>query len=194
MTKGELKRQKIIEAAIKEFSKEGFYSVSVQRIADKAKVSQANVFQHFGSKNGLLKALRLHTTEKIHTFVDKKMTPKMTAWERLEAYMLYTLEWVLANRDLSQLIILNYYFSCFDADFKKHIVESVDRAENRLNEFLYACQREGFIEESKSVPFLSTSIHNFLFGYSIKLLGSKKAAKLNDQIKKQSLNFLKEII
>lgn len=194
LTKGQKTRLRIMKAAIKEFSKEGFYGASVQKIADRAEVSQASVFKHFESKTGLLEALRKHTTEQIYSFVDGKMQPQMTAWDKLEAYMLGNLEWVLKNRDLSQIIVLNYYFGCFDKNFRSHIQRSIERAEGRLDEFLYACQREGYISKESSVTSLSQHIHNYLMGYAIKLMGSTKTGVLDKKIAKQSLEFLRDII
>lgn len=46
-------RQKLCEAAIELFSKEGYDSVTTKKIAEIAGVSEMTLFRHFGSKNNL---------------------------------------------------------------------------------------------------------------------------------------------
>ena len=49
-------RTKIIDAALKEFGERGYAGASTQRIAERAGYSQASLFFHFKTKEGLLQA------------------------------------------------------------------------------------------------------------------------------------------
>ncbi|MBL4584488.1 MAG: TetR/AcrR family transcriptional regulator [Pseudomonadales bacterium] len=49
--------QKVLDAAQELFAEEGFASVSVAAIADKAQVSKANIYHHFESKDKLYSAV-----------------------------------------------------------------------------------------------------------------------------------------
>lgn len=51
------KQEKILEAALKLFAREGYASVSTSKVARTAGVSEGLIFRHFGSKEGLLNAL-----------------------------------------------------------------------------------------------------------------------------------------
>jgi TetR/AcrR family transcriptional regulator of autoinduction and epiphytic fitness len=53
----ELKREDIIEAAIKEFIANGFRDTSMDRIADTAQVSKRTVYNHFESKKNLFQCI-----------------------------------------------------------------------------------------------------------------------------------------
>ena len=56
-----VKRQELIETAIKLFSKHGFHGTGIDRIADEANVSKKTMYHHFRSKEELiLAALRQH--------------------------------------------------------------------------------------------------------------------------------------
>ncbi len=51
------KQEKIIQAALQLFAKEGFHATSTSRVAKAAGVSEGLIFRHFGNKDGLLKAI-----------------------------------------------------------------------------------------------------------------------------------------
>lgn len=50
-------RSRLIEAALRRFSRDGFHNVGVRAIAADVGVTDAAVFRHFGSKRGLLLAV-----------------------------------------------------------------------------------------------------------------------------------------
>lgn len=50
-------RQRIIETAIKEFEKEGYYKASVLKIATDSKVTIGNLYRYFSSKEDLFEAI-----------------------------------------------------------------------------------------------------------------------------------------
>ncbi len=59
------KQEKILEAALELFAKEGFKSTSTSRVAKQAGVSEGLIFRHFGSKDGLLQAILKEGEERI---------------------------------------------------------------------------------------------------------------------------------
>ncbi len=52
-----LKQDKILDAALDLFSKEGYAAISTSKIANSAGVSEGLIFRHFKNKQGLLNAL-----------------------------------------------------------------------------------------------------------------------------------------
>ena len=48
------RKEKILKEALKLFSEQGFSATSTKVIAEKAKVSEALIFKHFGKKDALL--------------------------------------------------------------------------------------------------------------------------------------------
>lgn len=51
------KQEKIIQAALQLFAKEGFHATSTSKVAKAAGVSEGLIFRHFENKDGLLKAI-----------------------------------------------------------------------------------------------------------------------------------------
>ncbi|WP_181706626.1 TetR/AcrR family transcriptional regulator [Chthonobacter rhizosphaerae] len=63
--RGEAKRDAILKAAQRCFLEDGF-AVSVDRIAAEADVSKQTIYSHFGSKEGLYRAMALSTKWPVH--------------------------------------------------------------------------------------------------------------------------------
>ena len=59
------KKERILEAALELFAKQGFAATSTNAIAKKAKVSEGLLFKHFGNKQGLLDALLQEGEERV---------------------------------------------------------------------------------------------------------------------------------
>lgn len=194
MTKGERTRQRIIENAISLFAEKGFDSTSVQNIADISELSQAAVFQHYKNKKALLDAVREHLTNKLFAYIDSKKKPTMTSHETLEQYLYCNLEWFTKNREMGQILVLNYYMACFDDEFHKHLKYVVNRAENRILGMVLACQREGFLSLDKDPKWISIHIHDFLIGSITKILATQKEKRVSQKLKERSRFFLENIL
>ncbi|MGH1437254.1 MAG: TetR/AcrR family transcriptional regulator [Lewinella sp.] len=59
------KKERIMEAALELFAKQGFAATSTNAIAKKAGVSEGLLFKHFGNKQGLLEALLKEGEERV---------------------------------------------------------------------------------------------------------------------------------
>lgn len=51
------KQEKILQAALQLFTKEGYHATSTSKVAKAAGVSEGLIFRHFGNKEGLLEAI-----------------------------------------------------------------------------------------------------------------------------------------
>jgi len=63
------KKERILEAALELFAKQGFAATSTNAIAKQAEVSEGLLFKHFGSKQGLLDALLQEGEERVAVLV-----------------------------------------------------------------------------------------------------------------------------
>lgn len=59
------KQEKILQAALILFAKEGFHATSTSKVAKQAGVSEGLIFRHFGNKEGLLQAILEFGAEKL---------------------------------------------------------------------------------------------------------------------------------
>jgi AcrR family transcriptional regulator len=81
------KKEKIIQAALQLFAKEGYHATSTNKVAKLAGVSEGLIFRHFGNKEGLLQAILAEGEKKLKTlFVDIVMEsePKQVIRKAIE--------------------------------------------------------------------------------------------------------------
>ncbi|MCG6187266.1 TetR/AcrR family transcriptional regulator [Maribellus maritimus] len=70
------KQEKILQAALQLFAREGFHATSTSKVAKKAGVSEGLIFRHFGNKEGLLQAILEEGENRLKSlFVDIVMEP-----------------------------------------------------------------------------------------------------------------------
>ena len=63
------KQEKILQAALVLFAKEGFHATSTSKVAKLAGVSEGLIFRHFGNKDGLLQAILEFGADKLKDLV-----------------------------------------------------------------------------------------------------------------------------
>lgn len=71
------KQQKIINAALKEFAKNGYEKASTNKIVEEAQISKGSLYNYFGTKKGLYTYLSNYSAEivgEIYELVDLKET------------------------------------------------------------------------------------------------------------------------
>ena len=81
------KQEKILQAALQLFAKEGYHATSTSKVAKLAGVSEGLIFRHFGNKEGLLQAILAEGENKLKTlFVDIVMEsePKLVIRKAIE--------------------------------------------------------------------------------------------------------------
>ncbi|MEN0068484.1 MAG: TetR/AcrR family transcriptional regulator [Myxococcota bacterium] len=85
-------RNKILEEAVRLFSRNGYGSTSVRELAEAAGITKPTLYYHFGSKEGLFEALVDHHLEGFEQLVDNTVNLPGTVVERLrwfsETYLL----------------------------------------------------------------------------------------------------------
>ena len=95
----------ILEAAEILFAEKGFEGASIRAIAEKAKVSKANVFHHFGSKDELyLAVLRSAATESGKILTELEGVPGNQR-ERLREFASRHLQSILGHQHVTRLIL-----------------------------------------------------------------------------------------
>ena len=81
----ELKRESIIEAAVEEFTSNGFRATSMDRIAVAAQVSKRTVYNHFESKEVLFQAITQELCDNATQVSDHPYIPGMPVDEQLRS-------------------------------------------------------------------------------------------------------------
>lgn len=99
MTRSEMKRAAIIDAAAQEFRVSGFAATSMDRIADRACVSKRTVYNHFESKEDLFQAIIDVLWSRVHEATEVPFDPGADVDAQLRR---------LALRELDMLADQNY--------------------------------------------------------------------------------------
>lgn len=166
--KGEKTKELIVLAALELFAKEGFDLVSMQKIGDKVGVSQAAVAQHFGTKRNLIMSVRAHVTQSNYTFVDPAIDPYTTSYEQLFQHCYRNIEWAFKNPGMTQILLLTYYFSFMEPDFKSHQVKAIENATKRIEKYVIGYFRESSTNSKDSIFQISQDIHRWILGYFLR--------------------------
>ena len=80
----ELKREDIIEAAVKEFKTSGFRATSMDRIAATAQVSKRTVYNHFASKEVLFQAITQELCDRAMQISEYPYNPEIPVRRQLQ--------------------------------------------------------------------------------------------------------------
>lgn len=80
----ELKREDIIEAAVKEFKTSGFRATSMDRIAATAQVSKRTVYNHFASKEVLFQAITQELCDRAMQISEHTYNPEIPVRRQLQ--------------------------------------------------------------------------------------------------------------
>src|ERR1700749_4375844 len=102
---GELTRQRIIEAAERVFSRDGFQGATTREIAREACVNEVTLFRHFRSRDELLRETIL-----CHSIAPEEPIGPRSEWERdlpgqLEAYVRKYYEMLLEREALVRAVV-----------------------------------------------------------------------------------------
>lgn len=98
------KRDRILEAAIRVFAKEGFYNAKVSQIAEAAGVADGTIYLYFKSKDDLLINLFEDRMEAVNANLREAIDSESSAVARLKRIVKLHLELVEQNRDMAEVI------------------------------------------------------------------------------------------
>ena len=98
------KRQRIIEAAIKVFSENGFYNSTVADVASKADVADGTIYLYFKNKDDLLISIFEYSMDIFIQASEEKLKITEDPKEKLEKFIHLHLELVQKHQELAQVI------------------------------------------------------------------------------------------
>jgi AcrR family transcriptional regulator len=84
------KKNKILDAAVDEFSRHGFRQASVNRMVERIGIAKGSLFQYFGNKEGLFKVIFNYAVELVRQSLRqvKRETSSADFFERIKESML----------------------------------------------------------------------------------------------------------
>lgn len=99
-------RTRLLLAARKLFSENGYESTSTASIARMAGTSESQLIKHFGGKAGLLDAIFVDGWNGLTGFMQQRLSPSTAPIERLRAIPRLMFEVLQSDQELRQLLLL----------------------------------------------------------------------------------------
>jgi len=166
-------------------AREGFSGTSFQKIADTLRISQSAVLYHFSTKESLIEAVILKIIANNHVVVSGSIKSEDNGRQRLKKHFESNLTWAQKNPIEAQVIILLYYFACFQEPFSELYSKVLKGARQRIVDYLHAGQREGLFPKNLQVEMTGQLLHDALLGGIINAItGSERLAKTTEIRKK----------
>ncbi|MGK0551131.1 TetR/AcrR family transcriptional regulator [Enterococcus faecalis] len=112
-------RQVILTVASDLFMTKGFKNTSTREIADKAKITQPNLYHHFKNK----KELYLAVIEELTDHVQAELAPIVTDNSSLETKLFRLVKVLLEEHPANLFLMLNDMFQEMDADYERALYQ-----------------------------------------------------------------------
>jgi TetR/AcrR family transcriptional regulator, fatty acid metabolism regulator protein len=98
------KRQRILQAAVRVFAKNGFYATRVSDVAKSAGVADGTIYLYFDSKDELLLSLFEDRVEKLLTYMSSELPKLQGAQAKLRRIIEVQLGLLEGERDLAEVL------------------------------------------------------------------------------------------
>jgi hypothetical protein len=96
------------------------------------------------------------------------------AQKRLRIHIYENLKWAIENPEEAQIILLLYYFSCFDKQFSQLFDDVIHSGRKRILELLLAGQREGLFRFKLDVELVCEMLHDAIMGAMFSAVASRQ--------------------
>jgi len=100
------RRRRIYEAAVELFRQQGFERTTVNQIAEAADVVPATFFNHFQSKNAVLRELTIEALEAIELMLKQEFEATTSTRDCLTGFVSSAAEQISETRDLARDVLL----------------------------------------------------------------------------------------
>ena len=106
MTQADLIKADILEVATAEFAEKGLSGARVDEIAEQTRTSKRMIYYHFGSKDGLYRAVLAHCYGRIRAIESTLDLGARPPLEALAHLVRFTFDYQLANADFIRLVMV----------------------------------------------------------------------------------------
>jgi AcrR family transcriptional regulator len=167
----EEKKEKLIETAIEEFSKQSFRNASVTKIAENAGVAKGSLYQYFEDKKDLYKYILDIATNKKQEYLLNWMNQlqHLDFIEIIRELYMKGIEFAFDNPRLAG--IANNFMKENDADFKKEILGiGIEKSNQFFEGLIENAKKKGEVSEhidTKVGAYIITSLNTSIVDYML---------------------------
>jgi AcrR family transcriptional regulator len=167
-SKGALKQQKILEAAITLFAEKGYGNTSTSEIAKSAGVAEGTIFRYYGTKEKLLFSMITPFIKKLIPTAAKDLLEEVnpqsfeTFEDFLRAFINNRMKFVIENKEMFQILVKEFLYR---EDFRQEVMNNIHT--DFFNSFNNALSKFKESGEIACIPneTLMRIIPTFLIGY-----------------------------
>jgi len=146
------KYKKILEAAIKIFSKYGYHKSTVSQIAKEAGVADGTIYLYFKNKDDILRSFFNYKTKEVFSKFKEEVRQGKNALDKLRRLITYHLKAFESNREMAIVYEV-------ETKRRRHLSDDKIREISNLyqeivKEIIELGQQEGTIRKDLSIPFL----------------------------------------
>jgi len=175
-------KEKILQAAIKLFAKEGYENVSMRKLSEKIQYSPGTIYLHYKDKESILFELHTIAFQKFYEALSKSESEKNPI-KRLELMGHNYLEFAWQNPEYYDLMFIN---NCVSASIEKEKRWIGMDSYALLQRTIADCAEQGYIAKHNIEP---ATFSMWAFVHGIASLVIKKRVS---GIKEEELNYLIE--
>ncbi len=163
-------KERIIEAAIEEFSKYGLNGTRVEQITKKANINKAMLFYYFGSKKNLYELIVKKTVKVLLSSIRELILPNLSAETFLERFPAIYIDFFSRNRHFVNMLSLDmiqnpeFMTRLFSNAFKEKFGDKPAPLEQMVNRWF----ENGEISESSSTHFMLNIMSLVIFPFIFK--------------------------
>ncbi len=151
-TKKNEKYEKILEAAIKAFSKYGYYRSTISQIAREAGVADGTIYLYFKNKDDILRSFFNYKTKEVFTNFKEEVKKGKNALDKLKRLIYAHLKAFESNKEMAIV---------YQVESKKRSHLSKDKIkeisvlyQELIKEIVELGQKEGTIRKDLSIPLV----------------------------------------
>jgi TetR/AcrR family fatty acid metabolism transcriptional regulator len=166
------KRRQILDAAIRVFARQGFYSCRVSDIADEAGVAYGLVYHYFASKDEVLNELFTERWSLLLAAIEEVDRQPIDAREKLDAVARFIIDSYRHDPELMKVIIVDVTRAA-NSFGRTHLAE-IRRAYDLIAKIVADAQRAGTFRKDIDAEFASMwfygAIEQLLSGWVFELI------------------------
>lgn len=157
-------RRRIIDAAVRVFSSQGYLDTKITDITAEAGAANGSFYNYFDSKEDIFRAAIEQVNERMHAVVSQRLDHAVEPYERIEhATRLY----VQAYQDDAKMVTLLEQVSSFSPEFKAMRLETRQKFRARTERSIERWQKEGLADPKLPARYaaeaLTSMVGNFCY-------------------------------
>jgi AcrR family transcriptional regulator len=155
-------RQKLLEAAKKEFAREGFEKANINQISQLAGFAKGTIYNYFESKRMLMMELIDEISQGHFEFIQEQVLQEENAILRLEQFFNAGFAWVADNL-AGGLVMINSLYGP-DAEFKQYLYSNYEPMFQMVEKEIIQFGIEGGLFRQVDTAFTARLLMNLYLG------------------------------